>query len=191
MHPVYVNLYQARQKVLEEGGSAALAETAAGGKDLITSMTEDQDLQARLRAELREAKAAKKAPGEDLDYSELESLPLLDRKMLRIYSPVTFVWRQTIKDVLVTLTYPIRSTVDGSETNQLLIHEGTAVYLGMSAANRSTAIWGPDAAEFRPERWLNKTQWTPLSIYGKEEGLEYSPDKFHSLIWHYIAPGHP
>jgi hypothetical protein len=39
MHPVYVKLYNTRQKALEEGGSAALAETAAGGKDLITSMS--------------------------------------------------------------------------------------------------------------------------------------------------------
>ncbi|KAK6969689.1 cytochrome P450 [Favolaschia claudopus] len=204
MHPVYVDLYKARQQVLEEGGSAALADTAAGGKDLITSMiqanwdadeahkmsedtvlanmgsivhggqettssslarfltiiAENQNLQKRLREELREAKA-KKAAGEDLDYNDLEKLPLLDavvREMLRIYSPVTFVWRQTTKDVVVPLTYPIRSTINDEETKELLIQQGTAVYLGMSAANRSTAIWGNDAAEFKPERWLNRTQ---------------------------------
>ncbi|KAJ7031887.1 cytochrome P450 [Mycena alexandri] len=204
MHPVYVQLYNARKKALEEGGSAALADTAAGGKDLITSMiqanwdadegdkmsdgavlanmssivhggqettssslarflsivAEDTDLQQRLRAELQEAKA-KKAPGEDLDFNELERLPLLDavvREMLRIYSPVTFVWRQTIKDVMVPLTYPIRSTIAGEEVKELLIKEGTTVYLGLSSANRSTAIWGPDAAEFKPERWLKRTQ---------------------------------
>ena len=39
MRPVYVKLYKSRQRVLEEGGSAALAETAARGKDLITSMS--------------------------------------------------------------------------------------------------------------------------------------------------------
>ncbi|KAJ7509559.1 cytochrome P450 [Mycena galericulata] len=202
MHPVYVTLYDTRKKALEEGGSAALAETAAGGKDLITSMIQanwdadetdrmpddvvlanmssivhggqettssslarflslvaaDPDLQQKLRLEVQEAKA-KKAPGEDLDFNELERLPLLDavvREMLRVYSPVTFVWRQTKKDVMVPLTYPIRSTITGEETNQLLIEEGTAVYLGLSAANRSTAIWGPDAAEFKPERWLNR-----------------------------------
>ncbi|KAJ7304515.1 cytochrome P450 [Mycena albidolilacea] len=202
MHPVYVKLYNTRQKALEEGGSAALAETAAGGKDLITSMiqanwdadeadkmpddvvlanmssivhggqettssslarlltivAEDVDLQEKLRSELREAKA-KKEPGEDLDFNELEKLPMLDavvREMLRMYSPVTFVWRQTTKDVMVPLTYPIRSTITGEETKELLIEQGTAVYLGLSAANRSTAIWGPDAAEFKPERWLNR-----------------------------------
>ncbi|KAJ7166841.1 cytochrome P450 [Mycena filopes] len=204
MHPVYVKLYNTRKQALEEGGSAALADTAAGGKDLITSMiqanwdadegdkmsedvvlanmssivhggqettssslarflsivAEDTDLQQRLRVELQEAKA-NKAPGENLDFNELERLPLLDavvREMLRIYSPVTFVWRQTMKDVMVPLTYPIRSTTTGEEVKELVIEQGTAVYLGLSAANRSTAIWGPDAAEFKPERWLKRTQ---------------------------------
>ncbi|KAJ6582349.1 cytochrome P450 [Mycena capillaripes] len=216
MHPVYVNLYTSRQKVLEEGGSAALAETAAGGKDLITSMiqanweaeeaekmsddvvlanmgsivhggqettssslarflsivAENPDLQQRLREEICEAKA-RKAPGEDLDFNELERLPLLDavvREMLRIHSPVTFVWRQTLKDVMVPLTYPIRSTITGEETRELLITRGTSVYLGLSAANRSTAIWGPDASEFKPERWLNRSQ-TEMKLPGAYSGM--------------------
>ncbi|KAJ6622971.1 cytochrome P450 [Mycena sp. CBHHK59/15] len=204
MQPIYVKIYNSRIKAVEEGGSAAMAESPAGGKDLLTSMVQanwdadqadqmpahtvlanmgsivhggqettssalarllsmfaaDPDLQNKLRVELQEAKA-KKAPGEDLDFNELENLPLLDavvREMLRVHSPVTFVWRQTMKDVMVPLTYPIRSTVTGEETNQLLIEKGTSVYLGLSAANRSTAIWGPDAAEFKPERWLNRSQ---------------------------------
>ncbi|KAF7369934.1 hypothetical protein MSAN_00622900 [Mycena sanguinolenta] len=204
MHPIYINVYNSRLRALEEGGSVALAEAAAGGNDLITSMiqanweadetdkmpddvvlanmgsivhggqettssslarfltivAEDHDLQQRLREELRAAKALK-APGEDLNFNELERLPLLDavvREMLRVYSPVTFVWRQTTKDVMVPLTYPIRSTITGEETTELLIKQGTTIYLGLSAANRSTAIWGPDAAEFKPERWLKRNQ---------------------------------
>lgn len=40
--------------------------------------------------------------------------------------------------------------------HELLITKGTHVCLGLSAANRSTAIWGPDAAGFRPERWMDR-----------------------------------
>ncbi|KAJ6590229.1 cytochrome P450 [Mycena sp. CBHHK59/15] len=170
MHPVYVKLYNSRKNALEEGGSAALAETAAGGKDLITSMIQanwDADEADKMSDDivLANMSSIKKAPGEDLDFNELERLPLLDavvREMLRIHSPVTFVWRQTKKDVVVPLTYPIRSTTTGEEMTQLLIKEGTAVYLGLSAANRSTAIWGADAAEFKPDRWLNRTHESKL-----------------------------
>ncbi|KAJ7302444.1 cytochrome P450 [Mycena albidolilacea] len=216
MHPVYVQIYKARQRLLEEGGSAALTETAADGKDLMSSMiqanwdadeadkmpddvvlanmgsivhggqettssslarfltivAEDSDLQQKLRAELQNAKA-KKAPGEDLDYVEIEKLPILDavvREMLRVYSPVTFIWRQTTKDVVVPLTHPIRSTTTGEEINEMLIEQGTAVYLGLAAANRSTAVWGPDASEFKPERWLNRTQ-TESKLPGAYSGM--------------------
>jgi hypothetical protein len=39
MRPVYVQIYKARQRLLEEGGSAALTEIAADGKDLMSSMS--------------------------------------------------------------------------------------------------------------------------------------------------------
>ncbi|KAJ6463165.1 cytochrome P450, partial [Mycena vulgaris] len=122
----------------------------------LTLFAENTDLQQRLRREVQEAKAL---PGEDLDFNELEALPLLDavvREMLRMYSPVTFIWRQTKKDLVLPLTYLIRSQITGQETRELVVEEGTKVYLGLSAANRSTAIWGPDAAEFKPERWMNR-----------------------------------
>lgn len=38
-----------------------------------------------------------KGNGEDLDFYELNNLPLLDavcKETLRVFSPVTFVWRQ-------------------------------------------------------------------------------------------------
>ncbi|KAJ6532558.1 cytochrome P450 [Mycena capillaripes] len=230
MHPVYVKLYNSRQKVLEEAGSPALAKTAAGGKDLITSMiranweaeeaermsddavlanmgsivlggqettpsslarllsivAENPDLQQRLREEICEAKA-KKAPGADLDFNELKRLPLLDalvREMLRIHPAVTFFG----DNVMVPLTYPIRSTITGEETRELLIKEGTAVYLGLSAANRSTAIWGPDASEFKPERWLNRSQ-TQIKLPGAYSsmmtflsGAKVCPGKIFAIL---------
>ncbi|KAJ7833848.1 cytochrome P450 [Mycena olivaceomarginata] len=201
MRSVYLMLYKARKKVFEEGGSTALAETPAGGRDLMSSMiqanwdadetdkmpddvvlanlssivhggqettssflarflsiiSEHSDIQQKLRAELQEANAASHFQP-DLDYVEIERLPLLDavvREMLRVYPPVTFVWRQTTKDVPVPLTYPIQSAATGEKIKELLIEQGTAVYLGLGAANRSPTIWGPDAAEFKPERWLN------------------------------------
>lgn len=53
------------------------------------------------------------------------------------------------------LQFPIRDQ-NGAMTREVLVSKGTSVYLGLAAANRSTAIWGPDAVEFKPERWLGK-----------------------------------
>ncbi|PPR01289.1 hypothetical protein CVT24_006364 [Panaeolus cyanescens] len=199
MHPVCAKVFHAKKKLFDEGGIAALANTASGGRDLTTLlmqanaeadeedrmpdetvianmssivlggqettsgamsrlldlMTLDTSLQEWLREEINEALAKKN--GEPLDFYELNALPRLDatcREALRLFAPVSFVWRQTKKDIVVPLQYPITDVKTGKEIREILIHEGTAVYVGMGALNRSTALWGPDAAEFKPQRWM-------------------------------------
>ncbi|KAF8880306.1 cytochrome P450 [Infundibulicybe gibba] len=133
-------------------------ETTSGSlARFISVMAADPSLQTRLRDEIRQAKQNK--GGDDLNFTELNGLSILDavcREVFRIYSPVTFVWRQTIEDTTIPLQFPVRDPHSGTETRDLFIAKGTPVYLGLSAANRSTAIWGPDASEFKPERWLGK-----------------------------------
>ncbi|KAG5640549.1 hypothetical protein DXG03_008123, partial [Asterophora parasitica] len=151
-------------------------ETTSGALSrFISLLALNLDLQSRLREELREAHEVqsnvlslfteshtswqRKGNDDDFDFHELNNLPLLDavcRETLRLFTPVTFVWRQTIEDTIVPLQYPICDDATGKVTNELLITKGTAVYVGLSAANRSKAIWGPDASEFKPERWMGK-----------------------------------
>lgn len=38
---------------------------------------------------------------------------------------------------------------------EYVIPKGTVVVLSMWQMNRSPEVWGHDAAEFRPERWIN------------------------------------
>jgi cytochrome P450 len=43
----------------------------------------------------------------------------------------------------------------GEIVNKLSVAAGTIVTVPIQAINRSKLIWGEDALEFRPERWLN------------------------------------
>ncbi|KAG6909911.1 hypothetical protein DXG01_014431 [Tephrocybe rancida] len=134
-------------------------ETTSGALSrFISLLALDPELQARLRAELREARI-RKGSDDDFDFRELENLPLLDavcRETLRLFTPVTFVWRQTMRDTVVPLQFPIFDPTTGTQLRSMLITKGTPVYLGLAAANRSREIWGPDASEFKPERWMGK-----------------------------------
>ena len=38
--------------------------------------------------------------------------------------------------------------------HELVIPRGTNIFVGMMACNRSKALWGDDAYEWKPERWL-------------------------------------
>jgi cytochrome P450 len=39
-------------------------------------------------------------------------------------------------------------------TDSISIAKGTTIRISSAAINRSAAIWGPDAKEFKPDRWL-------------------------------------
>ena len=51
------------------------------------------------------------------------------------------------------LSQPIRGN-DGTMIDEIVLPKKSAVVIGILACNRSTAIWGPDANEWKPERWL-------------------------------------
>lgn len=79
----------------------------------------------------------------------------------------SLTWKhRTKEDCVVPLQFPIRDPVTGAQTSELLITQGTSVYIGLAAPNMSRAIWGDDVHEFKPERWFNKmgTETTENSI---------------------------
>ncbi|KZT66909.1 cytochrome P450 [Daedalea quercina L-15889] len=72
---------------------------------------------------------------------------------LRLYAPVPHLIRKTRKDTVMPLSSPIRG-VDGRLITEIPVPEGTVVHIGILASNRNPELWGPDAAEWKPERWL-------------------------------------
>ena len=49
---------------------------------------------------------------------------------------------------------PIRG-VDGTLIPEVAVPKGSYVVVNMRAVNTYKAIWGEDALEWKPERWLN------------------------------------
>lgn len=44
---------------------------------------------------------------------------------------------------------------DGITTSSLYVPKGTMVLIGIYSSNRNKAIWGKDAEEWNPERWMD------------------------------------
>ncbi|KAI0347505.1 cytochrome P450 [Trametopsis cervina] len=112
------------------------------------------DIQDKVRAELLEASP----DGADIPYDTLVDLPWLDaicRETLRLYPPVTIMSREVRQDVVMPLSEPIRG-VDGRTLSEIFVPKDTTVIIGIRACNRNKAIWGEDALEWKPERWINK-----------------------------------
>ena len=58
------------------------------------------------------------------------------------------------EDIVMPLSQPIRG-LDGTLISEIAVPKGTIVLTGMLASNRNPQLWGPDAEEWKPERWLH------------------------------------
>ncbi|KAH6909121.1 cytochrome P450 [Coprinopsis sp. MPI-PUGE-AT-0042] len=132
---------------------AGMDTTSSATSRLLWLLAEHQDVQDRLRAEIREAKSKYGRPS----YDELVALPYMDavcRETLRLHPPLALLSREVTEDAVVPLHKPIRGT-DGKEITELVVRKGATIFISMLACNRSRDLWGPDALEWKPERWLD------------------------------------
>ncbi|RPD69487.1 cytochrome P450 [Lentinus tigrinus ALCF2SS1-7] len=126
------------------------------------------DAQEKLRKEVLEA-----SKNGDLGYDGLESLRYLDavcRETMRIHPPVANIFRETKQDAVLPLSQPIGG-VDGTTIREIPVPKGTSIAVGIFSSNRNKALWGEDAAEWKPERWLSAL---PNSIAGAKIPGVYS-----------------
>lgn len=62
---------------------------------------------------------------------------------------------RTRSDAILPLSEPITG-VDGSTIREVHVPKDTTVIVGVLSSNCNKAIWGEDAQEWKPERWLNQ-----------------------------------
>ncbi|KAI0328038.1 cytochrome P450 [Cubamyces sp. BRFM 1775] len=131
---------------------AAMDTTSNALSMILSLLAQHPHVQHKLRKEILEA-----AQGEDLDYDALVSLPYLDavcRETLRLHTPIGMVFRETRQATVLPLSEPITG-VDGTQIGEIVVPKDTTLLVGILACNRNKAIWGEDAMEWKPERWLS------------------------------------
>lgn len=69
-----------------------------------------------------------------------------------------------VADIVMPLGEPIKG-VDGSMITEMPLPKGTSVVIGIRACNRNKSIWGEDALEWKPDRWLRPLPETVASAH--------------------------
>jgi cytochrome P450 len=74
------------------------------------------------------------------------------------FPPTALTWQvntcsHSTKDTFVPLSTPMVG-VNGTYITEIFVPAGTIVHIGIKAANTRRAVWGPDALEWNPQRWL-------------------------------------
>ncbi|EMD35778.1 hypothetical protein CERSUDRAFT_115731 [Gelatoporia subvermispora B] len=132
---------------------AATDTTTSSLARVLHLLSERPEIQDKVRQEYIKACQGRDAP----TFDELMELPLLDavcRETLRMYPPFSIFSRTAREDVVLPLSAPIRCR-DGKLVSEIPIPKNSDVYVGILQSNRNRALWGPDAAEWKPERWLS------------------------------------
>ncbi|KAJ7739297.1 cytochrome P450 [Mycena olivaceomarginata] len=109
------------------------------------SLSLNQEAQTKLREEV--LSISSDSPTMD----ELNSLVWLEyvvRENMRLYAPVVFATRMAMQDDVLPLGKPY---IDQNGR----MHERQIVHIPILAVNTDKETWGPDAEEFKPERWEN------------------------------------
>ncbi|CCO30027.1 Putative cytochrome P450 CYP13A10 [Rhizoctonia solani AG-1 IB] len=147
-----------------DGTSSAITTT-------LNLLVQHPEIQDKLRAEVQEAYHQY---GQDLDYDQLSSLTLLDaicRESLRLFPAQPVAERTAMKDWTLTLHQPVKSSDGKTMITHVPVKKGTQIYIGIDAANRDKQIWGDDADEFKPSRWLGDL---PASVKDSKMPSAYS-----------------
>jgi len=128
-------------------------------------------IQERLRAEIMESLEKIRARGDsDFSVNDFDSMPYLlavGKEILRLHPAVFEITRVATKDDLLPFTKPVVG-VSGKVYRELPIPAGTLIFISIVGYNLNKDVWGPDAYEFRPERWLEMTEESGphLGVYG-------------------------
>ncbi|KAJ7778749.1 cytochrome P450 [Mycena maculata] len=123
--------------------------TSTGTTWALFALTQNIAAQTRLREELLTV------PTDNPTMDELNALPYLDcvvRETMRVHAPVPATSRIATQDDVVPLTTPF-TDLKGTVHETLRVKKGQTVTIPILVMNRDAGIWGPDAKEFKPERW--------------------------------------
>ncbi|KAJ7775381.1 cytochrome P450 [Mycena metata] len=113
------------------------------------ALSQNQSAQNKLRKELMTVST------DNPTMEELNALPYLEnvvRETLRAHTPLVSVRRAAMVDDILPLSMPYTDPT-GVVHDSLPITKGQEIYLPLLAVNTDKALWGEDAAEFKPERW--------------------------------------
>jgi len=168
---------------------AGLDTTTSALSRCVYLLAKNPHAQARLRREIRDAVGSASVAKDDspisehedpllsLSYDALMNLPFLDgvvRETLRLYPSLPLMSRRATKATTLPLQFPVRSS-SGAEISAIPIPEKSFVIISILAANRNRTIWGDDANEWKPERWLSSPAGPGAEVLF--DGAEALPSK--------------
>ncbi|ESK89570.1 cytochrome p450 [Moniliophthora roreri MCA 2997] len=123
--------------------------------------------QERLFQEIKDTRNKTGNEG-DLTVNDYDSMPFLNaviKEAMRLHPIVSTLLRQADVDDVIPLQYPIVSA-SGEILSEIPVVKEQRIMVSVSAYNRLKEVWGEDADEWNPSRFLDTKRQTTLGVFG-------------------------
>ncbi|KAK0478584.1 cytochrome P450 [Armillaria luteobubalina] len=120
---------------------------------LLYELSRHPEDQVKVREEIAKTKSSTPGP---LNSSDYDSMPLLNaviKEVLRYHPLVHGLYREPAQDDVLPLAEPIINS-DGTACSQVPIVKGQTIFASLYTYNRLPSVWGDDAGEWNPRRFL-------------------------------------
>ncbi|KAI0640269.1 PAH-inducible cytochrome P450 monooxygenase PC-PAH 1 [Trametes polyzona] len=124
---------------------------------MLYELARHPDYQSKMREEVRAIRARVAERGDsEFSVTDLDSMTYVlaaMKEVLRLHPIVYGLIREATRDDVLPLSAPL-TTSTGEVVDEIPIPKGTPCNVSIWAYNRLPQIWGPDADEFNPNRWI-------------------------------------
>ncbi|KAI0253566.1 cytochrome P450 [Lactifluus subvellereus] len=123
--------------------------------------------QERVRTEIAAVRA--KNGGGELSAADLDNMTFTQatlKESMRLHPIVYWLRREASRDDVIPLALPI-TTKSGEQVTSIPVKKGTQIDIAIDVYNRLPEVWGPDADDWNPERFLNldKSKQTSIGVF--------------------------
>ncbi|KAF8515698.1 cytochrome P450 [Hysterangium stoloniferum] len=161
-----------RRLIEQEVVAQVMALTFAGHETTATTLSwilhelsKNQEVQDKLREEIRWTRLKVLERGDTaMTMADLESMDYTRAETLRYHPFVLQLFREADRDDVIPLEHPQR-TVTNDTVTAIPVSKGQAIMLSICVYNRLNSVWGEDAEQWRPERFLeNATGQSSINL---------------------------
>ncbi|ESK94372.1 cytochrome p450 [Moniliophthora roreri MCA 2997] len=134
---------------------------------LLYELSRHPEDQKRLLQEIKDTRR-KTGNIEYLTANDYEQMPFLNaviKEAMRLHPIAHTLIRQADVDDIIPLQYPVVS-VYGEMLSEIPVVKEQRIMVSISAYNRLKEVWGEDADEWNPSRFLTSKRQTTLGVFG-------------------------
>ncbi|EIW84209.1 PAH-inducible cytochrome P450 monooxygenase PC-PAH 1 [Coniophora puteana RWD-64-598 SS2] len=149
--------------------------------------------QQKVRDEVLAARERVRERGlEDISPADLDGMPFTNaviKETLRLHPIVPTLMRQADYDDVLPLAQPI-VTRTGEKISEIPLPKGTQITASIASYNRNPEVWGQDADEWNPMRFLNqKTGKANVGVFANLMTFCKNPDLYYVFYAHPLLAG--